>query len=148
MRLQDGAPIMANVDRARKLLVRTALVTSSTIATLIGAQDLALLDRRQIEQALTPPLPTVAPATSIPASPTIEIIHAAPSVTILRRPGQTGPLQPPPAQSAAIQPPAPVQLAPPDPVIVQGEAPPPIIIQQASGSSSGGGSSSNTQSSR
>jgi hypothetical protein len=136
---------MANVDRARKLLVRTALVTSSTIATLIGAQDLALLDRRQIEQALTPttePTIPVAPATSIPAA--IEITHAAPSVTILRRPGQTGPVQPPPAQAALIQPPAPVQLAPPDPVIVQGEAPPPIIIQQPSG----GGSSSNTHSSR
>jgi hypothetical protein len=152
---------MANADRTRKLLVRTALVTSSTIATLIGAQNLALLDTRQIEQGLTPTTgPTEAPsptpgalleaATPAQASPTLEIVRAAPRLTILRRAGQAGPIQPVSIQPASIQPPNPVQLAAPPPVIVQGEAPPPVIIvQQSSGSSSGGGSSSSrTQSSR
>jgi hypothetical protein len=150
---------MANVDRTRKLLVRTALVTSSTIATLVGAQNLALLDIRQNEQILTPttepdqvllltPVPSIGTATSVLVTPFVEITHAAPSITILRRAGQSGPIQPASDQPASIQPPAPVQLAAPDPVIVQGEAPPPIIIQQSSGSSSGGGSSSRTQSSR
>ena len=38
-------------DRARKLFIRTALVTSSTVATLIGAQNLALLDTKQFQSA-------------------------------------------------------------------------------------------------
>lgn len=149
---------MANVDRGRKLLVRTALVTSSTIATLVGAQNLAMLDARQVESnSVTTPEPTqplIEPIIFTPAPtlavPTAQIVHAAPSVVILRRAGQTGPVQPPVIQPAAvaIQPPAPVQLAAPAPVIVQGEAPPPIIIQQqSSGASSGGGSSSHSRSS-
>ncbi|MBZ0303419.1 MAG: hypothetical protein K8J31_26995 [Anaerolineae bacterium] len=146
---------MANGDRTRKLLVRSALVTSSTIATLIGAQNLALLDTRQNEPILTPTTePTAAPPPEstpeaeavVPAAPTLEIIHAAPSVTILRRAGQTGAIQPVSVRPASIQPPNPVQLAAPAPVIVQGEAPPPVIIQQSSGSSSGGGSSSSSRS--
>lgn len=40
---------MANTDRARKLLVRTALTTSATIATLVGAQNFAMLDARQFQ---------------------------------------------------------------------------------------------------
>ena len=149
---------MANTDRSRKLLIRTALVTSSTIATLVGAQNLAMLDARQAEttEALAleptlPLLPTLPPATIVPTviAPTAEIIHAAPSITILRRAGQAGPIQVPAIQPAAvaIQPPAPVQLAAPAPVIVQGEAPPPIIIiQQSSGSSSGGGGGGSSRS--
>lgn len=150
---------MAHVDRTRKLLVRTALVTSSTIATLVGAQNLALLDVRQItSDPIAAAEPTVIPtaaivpvsegATVMQVTPTIEIVHAAPSVTILRRAGQTGPIESVSVQPASIQPPAPVQVAPPQPVIVQGEAPPPVIIQQASAPSSSGGSSSQTQSSR
>jgi hypothetical protein len=143
---------MANVDRTRKLLVRTALVTSSTIATLVGAQNLALLDVRQI--ALVPELPAEATdipiveavPTGPPATPTIEIAHAAPSITILRRAGQSGSIQSAAIQPSAIQPPNPVQVAPPQPVVVQGEAPPPIIVQQASAPSSSGGSQ--TRSSR
>ncbi|MBZ0291090.1 MAG: hypothetical protein K8L99_00850 [Anaerolineae bacterium] len=135
------------VDRGRKLLVRTALVTSSTIATLIGAQSLALLDNTKIEEILTPIVPptegiAVAPSpTTIQdeitnAAPSIEILHESPSLTILRHPGQTGPIQTASSQPRNIQPPNPVQLSAPEPVIVQGEAPPPIIIQQSSGSSS------------
>jgi hypothetical protein len=139
---------MAKADRNRKLLVRAALVTSSTIATLVGAQNLALLDTRQIEsEPLVVVEPTeTAPAPPLPTStpPVVEIVHAAPSVTILRRAGESGPIQPPAAQSSVIQPPPPVQVAQPAPVIVQGEAPPPVIIQQASASSGG----SRTRSSR
>ncbi|MCL4248454.1 MAG: hypothetical protein KJ065_09950 [Anaerolineae bacterium] len=150
---------MANVDRARKLLVRTALVTSSTIATLIGAQNLALQDTSKSEPALTPTaepagIPTTAlvapvePTAITQASPTIAINHAAPNVVILRRAGQAGPIQQsaPAVQAASIQPPVPVEAAAPAPVIVQGEAPPPIIVQQ--GSSSGSQPSTTTQTSR
>lgn len=148
---------MANVERSRKLLVRTALVTSSTIATLIGAQNLALLDTQKTSLDLAPiaeatEIPTnIEPAvlaTNVPATPTVEIIHAAPSVTILRRAGQAGPIQPAAAQPSVIQPPAPVQAAAPPPVIVQGEAPPPVIVQQPSAPSSSGSTSSRTRSSR
>ena len=34
---------MANMDRPKKMLVRTAFVTGTTMATLLGAQTLALL---------------------------------------------------------------------------------------------------------
>lgn len=148
---------MGNVDRNRKLLVRTALITSSTIATLIGAQNLALLDTRQIEQVLAPTteptaMPPVTPGlinqpeATAHVLPTIEIAHAAPSITILRQPGQAGPIQPVSAGRTAIQPPKPVQLAAPPPIVVQGEAPPPIVVQQASGASAA--PASRTQSSR
>ena len=150
---------MANVDRTRKLLVRTALVTSSTIATLIGAQNLALLDTDQIKQILAPTIePTAAlsltsnltsqAGATAQVSPTIEIVHAAPSITILRQAGQTGSIQPASTNQTAIQPPNPVQLAAPQPVIVQGEAPPPIIVQQASGAPAAAAAASTTQSSR
>jgi hypothetical protein len=147
------------VDRGRKLLVRTALVTSSTIATLIGAQSLAVVDTAKIEEILTPvvvPVEAVAiaPGTTtvqdevLQAAPLIEIQNARPSLTILRHPGQTGPIQTTSSQPRNIQPPSPVQLAAPEPVIVQCEAPPPIVIQQASSSSSSSSSSSRTRSSR
>ncbi|MCA9903946.1 MAG: hypothetical protein KC547_08820, partial [Anaerolineae bacterium] len=123
---------MANVDRARKLLVRTALVTSSTIATLIGAQNLALQDTSTSEPAPTPttepagipttvPVVPVEPTAITQASPTITINHAAPNVVILRRAGQAGPVQQsaPVVQAASIQPPVPVEAAAPAPVIVQ-----------------------------
>src|SRR5664279_4426599 len=38
---------MANLSKSTQLLVRTALVTSSTIATIIGAQTLALTDQHK-----------------------------------------------------------------------------------------------------
>ena len=148
---------MANVDRTRKLLVRTALVTSSTIATLVGAQNLALQDVSPTEQVASPTIeqsgiPTAAAVSTIeaalviPISPTNAVAHAAPSVIILRRAGQSGPIQQQALQPASIQPPVPMQVAAPEPVFVQGEAPPPIIVQQQG--SGGGQPTTTTQSSR
>ena len=56
---------MANPDRARKLFVRSALVTSTTIATFVGAQNLAMLDATRLETMLTPS-PEVAIVTRLP----------------------------------------------------------------------------------
>lgn len=147
---------MANTDRARKLMVRTALTTSTTIATLVGAQSLAMLDAHDSQTPVPSPaqvneptneavvvMPTAteilmpaATDTSVPVArvaPEINILHVAPSITVLRQPEDVNVQLPEPEQASmtVIQPPAPVELAAPEPVIVQGEAPPPIIIQQA-----------------
>jgi len=121
---------MTNTDRARKLLVRTALVTSTTIATLIGAQNFAMLDLRnlQTEEAdrtaepddVAVVIPT-AIHTSVPverAAPEITILHIAPSITILRQSGQVNTTQSTTASVAPIQPPAPSQITAPNPVVV------------------------------
>ncbi len=113
---------MANSDRARKLLVRTALVTSTTIATLVGAQNLAMLDASQFLATQAPvtenvvassPNATNTPAAVIRAAPDLTILKAAPSVIILRQSGEAATTLP------VIQPPVPAQIAAPDPVIVQ-----------------------------
>lgn len=140
---------MASSDNARKLLVRTALVTGSTVATLFGAQTLALMDAQTFSEILTPeavanPAEMVAQQDIIEISPTTQVViqRAAPSVTILRRPGTTRTTD---AQAAApqsstagmaIQPPSPVVLAAPAPVIVQqagsqvaSAGPAPVIVQ-------------------
>ncbi len=122
---------MANPDRARKLLVRSALVTSTTIATFLGAQNLAMLDTRQFELLLTPspevvnmlPPTEAIPPTVQAAAPTLVIQQAAPSIIILRQSANPGSgSQPTPfivQQLAAIQPPAPAVISVPAPVIVQ-----------------------------
>jgi len=152
---------MANTDRARKLLVRTALVTSTTIATLFGAQNFAMLDARDFqpeipdlnaesnEVVVVTPVATRTPAPVERAAPSIEIRTAAPSITILRQAGDTSSLNTSPVTRAnsVIQPPAPVEMAAPEPVIIQGEAPSPIVIQRqvpAAPSSSSGGSRSSS----
>lgn len=43
---------MASAERNRKLFVRSVLVTGSTIATLVGAQSLIMLDMNQGNVAL------------------------------------------------------------------------------------------------
>ncbi|HUN07632.1 MAG TPA: hypothetical protein PLQ56_13575 [Aggregatilineales bacterium] len=121
-----------NNDRTRKLLVRSALVTSATIATFVGAQNLAMLDATRLQQLLTPspqavaenPVAVEATAAQIQqAAPNLVIQQAAPSIIILRHGGQ----QPQPvvntapqaAAPAAIQPPAPSQISAPAPIVVQ-----------------------------
>src|SRR5687768_4670350 len=109
---------MANTDRARKLLVRTALVTSTTIATLIGAQNLAMLDASQLQATQTPLTDNVVarslnenntPVPVIHAAPEVTILQVAPSIVILRQSGEVAITLP------AIQPPNPVQISAPDP---------------------------------
>jgi hypothetical protein len=125
---------MAAADRARKLLIRTAFVTSTTIATLVGAQNLAMLDAKQFlptetdsgqnttalqatDTALQPPVTSTLPDATI--------VQVAPSITILRQSGQQTILaqQTIPAASntnttTVIQPPA-AQVAAPQAVVVQ-----------------------------
>ncbi len=126
---------MANTDRARKLLVRTALVTSTTIATIVGAQNLAMLDANQFLMTETPmaenaiALSPSALATSVEvirAAPEITILQAAPSIIILRQSGEVSAALPVTGSTNTnntIQPPIPAQIAAPDPVIVQQPVP-------------------------
>lgn len=127
---------MANPDRTRKLLVRSALVTSATIATFVGAQNLAMLDATRLEALFTPspepiivsPVPEVTtPVPVLQAAPDLLIQQAAPSIIILRRAGQSGDaavsanpaVNPGGSSAVVIQPPAPAEVAAPAPVIVQ-----------------------------
>ncbi len=71
---------MANMSKSKQLLVRTALVTASTVATLVGAQTLALTDLH----------PVVAVGQSSNTAQTVEtslittsIAHAAPSIVVI-----------------------------------------------------------------
>lgn len=137
-----------STDRGRKLLVRTALVTSVTVATLIGAQNLAMLDQKRFELSqassgnpdliLLPPPSQPENQTSLVAGETArpsEIRHVAPNLVILRQPGVVNADTPPATNTqnalvnGAILPPNPVALAAPAPVIVQ--QPGQVIVQQA-----------------
>ena len=151
---------MANTDRARKLMVRSALATSATIATFVGAQNLAMLDMRQfvLDPALTSEGETAAPVAATPTlvsptpvptvaavAPTLVIRHAAPSILILRpgagrqvstvaiqptEPTEPTPMMPP---SALLVAPQPVVVAP-APAINPPEAvisaPAPVVVEQ------------------
>jgi hypothetical protein len=145
---------MANTERARKLLVRSMIATSTTVSTLFGAQMLATIDLAKVsassgdmdqsasvdvqpveELILSTPtlLPTVIPPTQSMT------YRSAPSITILRQPGQvTSRTQSNEntvveAAPLVIQPPNPVAVAQPDPIIVpapESQAQPQIIQQQ------------------
>ena len=126
-----GTNFMANPNQGRKLLVRTALVTGATVATLIGAQSLSMLDASGLESEAAAGSPSVEKVTTtgeVIAAPQGETRHAAPSVIVLRRPGQPMGAAGAGSGSITIQPPNPVQLRNPDPV---------IMTQPSSGSGSG-----------
>lgn len=117
---------------AKRFDVRTALVTGTTLATIIGAQALASLDKATLSQ-------TTPSAIASPANPAVvmpfqsegsgDVAAAAPNIVILRHAGGPAsvPTVAPPqpitsvvgAQPAAIQPPNPVQVAPPQAVAQQ-----------------------------
>jgi hypothetical protein len=132
------------LNTTKRFAVRLSLVTGSTLATVIGAQSLASVNKPLtatpdpvLPAAVAPQLQstgTVAPAlevrddaqqVAIPAAATAAPVHAAPVITVLRHAGQTSAVVPnAQTQSAApsnvtIKPPSPVQLAAPAPVIVQ-----------------------------
>ncbi len=153
----------AKLNATKRFAVRMSLVTGSTLATIIGAQSLAMLDEQAFSALITPEAAQVEQATSnvtladsftlqnsVPtaanaavtseATATANPVPAAPSIVILRRPGQIAPVtvQPTAAPAQAVQsapvqiaPPAPVQIAPPAPVVVQQAAPAPVVAQQA-----------------
>lgn len=112
-----------NSDRARKLLVRTALVTGSTVATLVGAQSLFVLDQLTTAQTNaveteTNPTPGILDSNTpavVNTAPQLNIIHRAPSLLILRQAGTSGSQTTSPSTQAqpqtSIRPPQPQQLA-------------------------------------
>ncbi len=134
---------MAPLDRPKRMLVRTTIVAGSTVATLIGAQTLITVDSQnlvlnntsssaveaQIQSTATeiPQLPQPTATVVVRALPTIQIVHVAPSISIVRQSGQvsdqaaqTVAAQPTSVQAqVVIQPPVPVQVEPPAPVVVQ-----------------------------
>ncbi len=70
---------MAQAENTRRWIVRTALVTSSTIATLIGAQMLITVDQTaNAAQTQSAVVQTIANTT---------ITHAAPSIVVLKQSG-------------------------------------------------------------
>lgn len=108
---------MANTDRARKLLVRTALATSTTIATLVGAQNFAMLDSNSFQSVGNLPLENIAvdansPVTIEHVAPDITISHVAPTITVLRHSGQV-------ANTSNTQSVVQSQVRAPQPVVVR-----------------------------
>lgn len=114
----------------KRFAVRTALVTSTTLATIIGAQALASID----EAARAQPAPAPVIAFADPALDTGQPVSAAaPNIVILRHTGEASApaisiQTQTPAQNSAntanqsaahIQPPNPVQIVPPAPVVRQ-----------------------------
>ena len=125
---------MAAQDRARKLIVRTVLVTSTTVATLFGAQNFALLDALHtqadntsliISQVEQTSLDTQSPDLISPVSPEITIQNTSPNLTILRRSGSSDPLAQDSTEVNAVpvQPAGIAQIAAPEPVVVQQPVP-------------------------
>ncbi|MBK8024531.1 MAG: hypothetical protein IPK19_24660 [Chloroflexi bacterium] len=137
-----------NADRGRKLLIRTALATGVTVATLIGAQNLALLDRARFDSTGVPTgnpelilVPRNTEPVNVVAVPaTSAIRNVAPNLVILRQPGiaSASNTAVPSAQmqsaqtTGSILPPNPIALSAPDPVIVQ--QPGQVITVPGSGS--------------
>lgn len=97
---------MANTDRTRKLLVRTFLVTGSTVATIIGAQTLVALDERTFANAADVSADAALLGNSTQAitnaAPGTTINRAAPSIVILRQ-GQQTPQVVPNAPTVQLQ---------------------------------------------
>lgn len=119
----------------KRIAVRTALVTGTTLATVLGAQALVSLDEAALSQstpaAVVPADLTTQSANEVfvlqPAA-TSSVPAAAPNIVILRHAGSQGSASQPAVQSSvttgstpnvAIQPPNPVQVAPPSPVVQQ-----------------------------
>ena len=140
---------MAPLDRPKRMLVRTTIVAGSTVATLIGAQTLITVDSQNpalnnssssasaIEvQAQSTDIPQLAQPTAtvvVRALPTIQIVHVAPSISIVRQSGQVSDQS---SQTIAAQPttviPTQVVILPPAPVQVATSAP--VVVQQQSSS--------------
>ncbi len=149
----------AKLNATKRFAVRMSLVTGSTLATIIGAQSLAMLDEQTFSALITPEAAQVEPALANPApadtftlqngvptatnaasgllatttpqaTATANPMPVAPNIAILRRPGQVAPVTAQPtAAPAQAVQSAPVQIAPPAPVQI---APPaPVVVQAA-----------------
>lgn len=104
----------AGLNSTKRFLVRLSLITSSTMATMVGAQSLAVMDRQPDNISVPQPNVVVSNNTAVPQAP--------PSIVILRHPGQastaSNSAQPAAQTGVVVQPPQPVTIAPPSPVIV------------------------------
>lgn len=128
-----------------RFAVRTALVTGTTLATIVGAQALVSLDESSLSktpQAVVAPAElTTQPTGSAPSlQPPIDVPAVAPNIVILRHAGQVPAIQnvvpetnadPANRQSITIQPPNPVQVVVPQPVPQQSA---PIIVARTGSS--------------
>ncbi len=141
------------MSSSKKIGVRIALATGSTLATIIGAQSLAAQQRPAdsplpetiaVEPVLVQfnptPVPTLVllPPTAVPSLlPTSDVPHAMPSIVILRQSGQPQPVQSLDAQPSPMPQTAPVQanqvaaanpqILPPEPVVAA--VPAPVVVQ-------------------
>ncbi len=119
----------AKLTSSKKFFVRLSLVTSSTLATIIGAQSLASLDLQSTAQA---PIAAALPADSIAAGSTLlnssTAAQSAPTITIIRHAGEAseGSGDDDEANNSqilsgtvTISPPVPVQVVPSNSVVVQ-----------------------------
>ena len=110
----------------KRFMVRTAMVTGTTLATILGSQSLAAFDQANSAASVEPI--NTEPSNTTFVFPTISTVidapAVAPSIVILRHQGET--VTTVPTQTitqSRIAPPNPVQIAPPQPVIQQVTAP-------------------------
>ena len=123
-RLNNMAQGMTSTKR---FVVRTAMVTGTTLATIFGSQSLAAFD--QANNTVSEEPINTQPNNTILVLPTettsFDAPAVAPSIVILRHQGEQSATVP--AQTVTqpnrIAPPSPVQIAPPQPVIQQVIAP-------------------------
>ncbi len=118
------------LNSTKRFAVRLSLVTGSTLATIIGAQSLAALDRTSApsQDVVSPALAQLQPQSfnSDPAASNSlsgnTIPGSAPVITILRHLGDGESDDDSSRNTTVIQPPSPVQISPPSPVVVQAPA--------------------------
>jgi len=114
----------AKMTSTKRFVVRTALVTSTTLATILGAQALASTDGAGLIQ------PTAGAPTEVAVAATsgsAQVVSAAPDIVILRRAGDqpaSAQTTTPPvvnhtiAQSPQVTLPNPVQVVPQQQIII------------------------------
>ena len=96
--------------------VRSAIVTGSTVAAIIGAQSLMMMNSLPVQPA------KALGAISIEGQVSAQAESASPNILVLRRPGQqssTGNTAPAGVSIVAPQAPAAFQIVPPAPVVTQ-----------------------------
>lgn len=136
---------MSGMTATKRFIIRTSLITGSTLATIFGAQSLAALDTQLFAtnanaNTADPAAPMTLPqsVTVAAPSPTSEPRQAEPSIVILRRQGQSSTTTQAASSSSApvvsIQPPAPIQVQAPAPVVVQQQGAP-VVVQAPAPSS-------------
>ncbi|MFN8376450.1 MAG: hypothetical protein U0694_26710 [Anaerolineae bacterium] len=94
---------------AKRFLVRTSLITGSTMATILGAQSLAVLDLNTMQ----------ADTVEVQPADTTTVSSAAPGLIIIRHSADDTVKSASNLSNTVVTAPNPVVVRPPDPVIVQ-----------------------------